>query len=131
MKKIVIFIFISLIFISGCGKENENENISYKTITSEEAFNMMENNLDVLILDVRSKEEYEAGHIANSINIPVNEIGNKFKEEVTEDLNKTILVYCRSGARAKQASELLVDLGYKNVIDFGGILNWNYGLVTD
>lgn len=131
MKKIVIFIFISLIFISGCGKENENENISYKTITSEEVFNMMENNLDVLILDVRSKEEYEAGHIANSINIPVNEIGNKFKEEVTEDLNKTILVYCRSGARAKQASELLVDLGYKNVIDFGGILNWNYGLVTD
>lgn len=131
MKKIVIFIFISLIFISGCGKENENENISYKTITSEEAFNMMENNLDVLILDVRSKEEYETGHIANSINIPVNEIGNKFKEEVTEDLNKTILVYCRSGARAKQASELLVDLGYKNVIDFGGILNWNYGLVTD
>lgn len=122
---------LSLIFISGCGKENENKNISYKTITSEEAFKMMENNSDILILDVRSKEEYDTGHIENSLNVPVNEIGNRFKEEVTIDLDKTILVYCRSGARAKQASELLVDLGYKNVIDFGGILNWNYGLVTD
>ena len=86
---------------------------------------------DLLILDVRSIEEYNEGHIKNSINIPVNEIGNRFKEEVTENLDKTILINCRSGARAKQASELLVDLGYKNVIEFGGIIDWKYNLVTD
>lgn len=132
MKKVIIIIlFTSLSFLTACQNSENTHKTSYKSITSEKAYKMIENNQDLLILDVRSIEEYNEEHIKNSINIPVNEIGNRFKEEVTENLDKTILIYCRSGARAKQASELLVDLGYKNVIEFGGIIDWKYNLVTD
>jgi len=126
-----MLIFISLILLLGCTKEDEKEIISYQTITSEDAHNMMETRTDLIIIDVRSKEEYEISHIENAINMPVNELGNRFKEEITDNLEQTILVYCRSGVRAKQASELLSDLGYKNVFNFGGLLDWNYDLVTN
>lgn len=131
MKKVVIIILISLTFIIGCGKIEEKENQKYQTITSEEAWNMMQTRTDLIILDVRSEAEYKESHIANSVNIPVNEIGDRFKEEITDDITKTILIYCRSGVRAKQASELLTELGYQNIINFGGITNWEHELITE
>ncbi len=115
MKKIIYIALITLL-LTGCGKK------SYKTITAEEAKEMMKG--DVVVLDVRTKEEYEKTHIENAINIPLNEI-----TENNENLPKkeeTILVYCQSGNRSKEAASKLAKMGYKNVYNFGGISNWNY-----
>lgn len=131
MKKVVLFLLLSLIFVSGCSDNDVVEKVSFKSISSEEAYSMMNESEDLIIVDVRSSEEYSTGHIESAINIPVNEIGNRFKDEVTSDTQTTILVYCKSGVRAKQASELLADLGYSNVYEFGGILDWKHDLVSD
>ncbi len=92
-------------------------------ITQDEVVEMMEQNENYVILDVRTVEEYEEGHIPNAICIPNETIGT---EEIKElpDKNQLILVYCRSGNRSKQASEKLVALGYANVFEFGGIIDW-------
>ena len=100
---------------------------SYKKISPDVAKKMM--NDKVIIVDVRSQSEYNTGYIENALLIP----GNNIKELATKilpDLNATILVYCRSGNRSKKATKLLIDMGYQNVYDFGGINNWNYKLVT-
>lgn len=128
MKKVVI-ILICLIFMVGC--ENVENTINYKTISSNEAYKIMNNNDDdVIIIDVRTISEYSLGHIKNAINVPLDTIEESFGE-IVNDKNKTILVYCQSGNRSKTASEKLVKLGYTNVNNFGGINNWEYEIVTD
>ena len=99
----------------------------YKMITMEEAKTLMETEKDYIILDVRTREEYEEGHIPGAICIPVEEIGTK---EIPQFPNKEqmLLVYCRSGNRSKVAAEGLAGLGYVNVIEFGGIRDWEYDL---
>ena len=82
----------------------------------------------VVIIDVREKDEYNSGHIKNSINISVNHIRNKINDYVS-DKDKVILLYCRSGARAKEAAQYLINMGYSNVYTFGGILDWSYEIV--
>lgn len=101
--------------------------MSYKIITSVVAKQMMneENNL---IIDVRNPNEYKEGHIKNAVILPLNDIKAK-ANLVLKDKDQTILVYCRSGARSAQAAKILSDLGYTNVYNFGGILNWPYDLV--
>jgi len=93
----------------------------YKKITPQEAQTMM--NGDVIILDVRTQAEFDAGHIPDAVLLPVDEIREK-AESALPDKNKTILVYCRSGSRSATASKTLVDVGYMNVFDIGGIINW-------
>lgn len=90
---------------------------------------MMEEESNYIILDVRTEEEYNDKHIANAINIPNEAIG---KEEIPElqDKEQLILVYCRSGNRSKQASQKLADLGYTNIVEFGGINDWTGETVT-
>lgn len=83
---------------------------------------------NVIILDVRTIEEFESGHIEGAINIP-NETITKDAENVLKDKNATILVYCRSGNRSKQASKKLARLGYTNIMEFGGINTWRYKIV--
>lgn len=100
------------------------EERGYHKITAEEAKKMMEEG-DVTIVDVRSQEEYESGHIKDAILIPVERIGEE-APDVLPDKEAILLVYCRSGRRSKQASDVLVESGYQYVYDFGGIMDWNY-----
>lgn len=85
-------------------------------------------NENAIILDVRTIDEYKSGHIKDAINIP-NETISKDVENVLTDKDATILVYCRSGNRSKQAAKKLARLGYTNVLEFGGINTWRYEIV--
>ena len=96
---------------------------SYKTISSTEAQQMIEDNKDALILDVRTAAEYESGHIPNAINLS-NEDIQAGKVDSLKDKSQLIMVYCRSGNRSRQAAQKLAELGYTNVVDFGGIQSW-------
>ena len=99
-------------------------------ITAEEARNLMDSEKDRIILDVRSREEYDQGHIPGAILIPDTEIEAK-AADLLPDKDQLILVYCRSGRRSKLAAQSLADLGYTNIREFGGILDWPYEVVQD
>lgn len=99
--------------------------INYEQISQEDAKELMDSEPDVVILDVRTREEYEDGHIVGAICIPNEEIDDT-AEDYLEDKEQMILVYCHSGNRSKQAAEKLIDLGYTDVKEFGGILTWEY-----
>lgn len=121
MKKLLP-IFISTLFLVGCAVPAEQE-ISYRQITMDEAVAMMEEEEGYIILDVRTAAEFDEKHIPGAINIPNETIGTDAIPELP-DKDQLILVYCRSGNRSKQASEKLVKLGYTNVVEFGGIIDW-------
>lgn len=104
------------------------EDLAYKVISQEKAKEMMEDTTDYIILDVRSDWEFKKGHIEGAINIPNEEIGHQDIKELPNK-DQTILVYCRSGHRSKQAASKLTVMGYKNIYEFGGIMTWEYGLV--
>ena len=105
-----------------------NEN-TYQQITQEEAKEMMDTQ-DVVILDVREQHEYDSGHIPNAVLLPVGTITKDTAAAVIDNLDTVVLVYCRSGNRSKTASQALVDLGYTNVYEFGGINDWPYEVVS-
>ncbi len=110
--------------------ENGEEEISYRMITMDEAKSLFEAEGDYIILDVRTAEEYAEGHIPGAINIPNEDIASEQLEDLP-DLNQVIYVYCRSGNRSKQAAEKMVDIGYTNVIEFGGIIDWTGEIETE
>ena len=122
MKKIkrVLPIILSALLLTACAPGNS---LGYKQITMPDAVKMMESEKNYIILDVRRADEYAEGHIPGAINVPNEEIGTA---EIAKLPNKSqlILVYCRSGRRSKEASEKLVKLGYTNIVEFGGILDW-------
>ncbi len=95
----------------------------YEQITTAEAKALMESEQDYVILDVHTEEEFAAGHISGAILIPDYEIGEK-AESILTDKNQLILVYCRSGRRSKNAANELATLGYTNIKEFGGIIEW-------
>ena len=97
----------------------------YEQITAEEAKKIMDSGEEHIILDTREQDEFDEGHIPGAILIPYTEIENK-AEEMLHDKDKLILVYCRSGRRSKIAAESLSKLGYTNVKEFGGIIDWTY-----
>ena len=97
----------------------------YQQISQEEAKRIMDSGEEHIILDTREQYEYDESHIPGAILIPYTEIENK-AEEMLPDKNAQILVYCRSGRRSKIASQSLADLGYTNVKEFGGIIDWPY-----
>ena len=121
MKKLLP-IFITALLLVGCAVPAEQE-ISYRQITMDEAVAMMEEEEGYIILDVRTAAEFDEKHIPGAINIPNEAIGTDAIPELP-DKEQLILVYCRSGNRSKQASEKLVKLGYTNVVEFGGIIDW-------
>lgn len=130
MKRFFIMLLISAIALTGCNNSNNNidtENAEYKKITAEEAKAMIDSD-DVIILDVRTQEEYDSGHIENAILLPVTEIADKSGDILT-DKDAKILVYCRSGNRSASAAKNLIDMGYTDVYDFGGINSWPYGII--
>ncbi|MEG2290111.1 MAG: rhodanese-like domain-containing protein [Clostridium sp.] len=97
-------------------------------ISSSEADKIIENESDIIILDVRTQEEYDGGHIKDSILIPVDDL-EKLAKTKLEDKNKKILIYCRSGNRSNTAAKILSELGYTQVYDFGGINSWTGEIV--
>ena len=120
MIKRVLPIILSALLLTACAPGNS---LGYKQITMSEAVKMMEKEKNYIILDVRRADEFDEGHIPGAINVPNEVIGT---EEIPElpDKSQLILVYCRSGRRSKEASEKLVKLGYTNIVEFGGILDW-------
>lgn len=115
----------------GCNVQGTpKESSTYEQITPAEAKALMDSEKDYVILDVRTPEEFAAGHISGAVLIPDYEIGDK-AESVLPDKDQLILVYCRSGRRSKNAASELVTLGYTNIKEFGGINDWEYGTVTE
>ena len=125
MKKLV-FLLLAVMMLTACGQDKENDQGAvYVNITAEEAKQIMDSEEDYIILDVRTQEEYDEGHIPDAILIPYTQIAEK-AEDVLADKDQLILVYCRSGRRSKLAAEALVELGYTNIKEFGGIIDWPY-----
>ena len=126
---ILILIITCAAVFYGCtsGGENEMEN-SYEQITPAEAKEIMDTQDGYIILDVRTQEEYDEAHIEGAILIPDYEVADK-AESILKDKNQLILVYCRSGRRSKLAASELVKLGYTNIKEFGGIIDWPYETV--
>ena len=147
MKKILCAIpAILCILLTACGNDGsigiiggadgptsiiiaeKGEKAMYQQITAEEAKKIMDSGEEHIILDTREQDEFDEGHIPGAILIPYTEIENK-AEEMLPDKDAQILVYCRSGRRSKIAAESLVKLGYTNVKEFGGIIDWPYEVV--
>ena len=125
MKKLV-FLLLAVMLLTACGQDKENnQGAVYVNITAEEAKRIMDSEEGYIILDVRTQEEYDQGHIPGATQISHEEIAEK-AEEVLTDKDQLILVYCRSGRRSKIAAEALVELGYTNIKEFGGIIDWPY-----
>mgnify|MGYP002791936175 FL=1 len=123
MKRILTLILAMLLVLSGCGGTTiEN---TYQQITQEEAKDMMDTQ-EVIVLDVREQDEFDTGHIPEAVLLPVGTITKDAAAAVIDDLGTVVLVYCRSGNRSKTASQVLADLGYTNVYEFGGINTWLY-----
>ena len=125
MKKLFILLLAAAIF-AACGQTEKivKESV-YMNITAEEAKVLMESETGYIILDVREQDEYDAGHIPGAILIPYTRIEEEASEKLT-DKDQLILVYCRSGRRSKIAADALMELGYTNIREFGGILDWPY-----
>ena len=119
MKKLS-FSLILLILLSSC---LFSKGESYKRIYMDEAKALMEESEGYILLDVRTKEEYESGYIPGAINIPLSDINENVVSSLP-DKSQMILVYCRSGNRSRQASDKLSKLGYTNIIEIGGINSW-------
>lgn len=105
-------------------ENQEEKTMTYQQITPQEAKELMDTREDIIVLDVRTLQEYETGHIIGALNLPNEDIWEE--PEILPDMEQTILVYCRSGNRSKQAAQKLADLGYENVLEFGGIIDWPY-----
>lgn len=144
MKKALCIISVLLcILLTACGDDSsigiiggadgptsiivaeKGEKAMYEQITPQEAKRIMDSGEKHIVLDTREQDEFDEGHIPGAILIPYTEIENK-AEEMLPDKDKLILVYCRSGRRSKIAAEALSKLGYTNVKEFGGIIDWPY-----
>ncbi len=120
MKKRILTLCAAALLLTGCGQTG-GKAAEYKKITPAEAQAMMGE--DVVVLDVRTQEEYDAGHIPDALLLPDTELKQR-AEELLPEKDQTILVYCRSGRRSANAARQLLELGYTKVFDFGGILDW-------
>ncbi|MBN2851777.1 MAG: rhodanese-like domain-containing protein [Clostridia bacterium] len=139
MKKSIVIIFtLFLVFLIGCqntatpinsgeSPANSQATATYTSISQKEAKEKIDNE-DVIILDVREQSEFDEGHLPNALLIPLGTL-QKNAESMLPDKNAQILVYCRSGNRSKQGSEILVGLGYTNIYEIGGINTWPYEIV--
>ena len=132
--KIVLLLFtfsLIIFFVMGCAKQSAkgdgDKAVGYQKITPAVVKERLDKGEKLIIVDVRTKEEYDSGHIANSLLIPYDEIEKKAPALLT-DKNAAIIVYCRTGRRSEIAAKALIGMGYTNVADMGGISDWKYGL---
>jgi len=135
MKKHLVLITLLLVLAllasctSGTIDSSNSDKAEYHKINAEEAKARIDSGDDIVILDVRTLEEYNAEHIKGAILIP-NETISNMQPELLPDLDAEILIYCRSGNRSAQAAKKLVAIGYIEVYDFGGIIDWPYDTVS-
>ena len=122
----MILISLSLFGLTAC--QDGGSDATYEQITAKEAKAIMDTEENYIIIDARTEEEFAEGHIEDAILIPEYKIKDRAEKELL-DKDALILVYCRSGRRSKIASEELVNLGYTNVKEFGGIIDWPYEMV--
>ena len=128
LRGIVLMLLISLSLFGLSACQDGGNNATYEQITPQQAKEIMDTEQEYIIIDARTEEEFAEGHIENAILIPEYEIKDRAEKELP-DKDALILVYCRSGRRSKIASEELVKLGYTNVKEFGGIIDWPYEVV--
>ncbi len=143
LKGLICLLILSLTLFSSCSgdvnkettqnnttetTENYINTLGYEQISGEEAKRLMDTEKDYIIIDARTEEEFNEGHIKDAILIPEYEIAERAEKELP-DKNQLILVYCRSGRRSKIAAQALADLNYTNVKEFGGIIDWQYEIV--
>ena len=139
MRQILLFAALaaSLALLAGCAlsktkkdtSEDTTDKAAYHKISVEEAYEMMASQ-EVVVVDVRTREEHESGHIENAVLVPNESIGSEMPEALP-DKEATLLIYCRSGRLSKEAAQKLLSLGYQNVYDFGGVIDWPYELVKE
>ena len=126
---IILMITLSIFTLAACSDKNDKgETLTYEQISAEEAKAIMDTEKEYIIIDARTGSEFAEGHIEGAILIPEYEIADRAEKELPNK-DALILVYCRSGRRSKIASEELVKLGYTNVKEFGGIIDWPYEIV--
>lgn len=136
MKRILVLIplLLTVLLLVSCStnasSSSDSQSIkSYQKITAEEAKARIDSGDNIIIVDVRTQEEFDAEHIENAILIP-NETISDAQPELLPDLDAEILIYCRSGNRSAQAAKKLIDIGYTNIYDFGGIIDWSYDTIS-
>ena len=138
MRQILLFAALaaSLALLSGCAlsktkkdTEDMTEKAAYHKISAEEAYEMMASQ-EVVVVDVRTREEYDGGHIENAVLVPNESIGSEMPETLP-DKEVTLLIYCRSGRRSKDAAQKPVSYTHQSVYDFGGVIDWPYELVKE
>ena len=135
-KRALLFIFMASLLIAGCSRGQVMDGpdmvrqSEYTQIDQETAKEMMERDDGHIVIDVRRQDEYDSGHIPGAVCIPNETIGTEPPAGL-EDKDQIILVYCRSGRRSKEAAQKLADMGYRNVYEFGGILDWTGDIVTE
>ena len=127
---IVISICVVVVVIIKFLGKGENKNMGYQQITMDEAKEIFEQPGEYIILDVRTFEEFNGGHIPGAICIPNENIVSEPPAELP-DKDQLIYVYCRSGNRSKKAAQKFVDMGYTNIVEFGGIIDWKGEKVTE
>ena len=126
MKRIFAILLLTALLLTGCSTAKQQAQVgTYRRISTAQAVEVMAEESDYIILDVRTWDEYVAAHIPGAICIPNETIGTSEPAQLP-DKEQLILVYCRSGNRSKTASQALADLGYTNVYEFGGINDWPY-----
>ena len=139
MKNCVVFCLAMTLQLTACGsisspvaeqpdssvqQSTKSSDHTYQQITQDEAKELMQADNGSVIVDVRRQDEYDSGHIPGAILIPNESIGTE-KPEALPDPDQMILIYCRSGRRSKEAAQKLADMGYTNIYEFGGIIDWN------
>ena len=128
INKRFLIAFLTFTLPFGCVGCSDGSSATYEQISGAEAKALMDSESGYIIIDARTQQEYDQGHIPGAILIPEYEIADRAEKELP-DKDQLILVYCRSGRRSKIAAEELVKLGYTNVKEFGGIIDWEYETV--
>lgn len=125
LSLIVVFVFVfTSCFARGNGSAGENMK-SFKSVSMSEGLNLMKNDKDFVLLDVRTPEEFADGHIPGAVQLTNETFTKQDAENLIADKNQTVYVYCRSGRRSKNSSQKLVNFGYTNVIEIGGIASYS------
>ncbi len=130
MEKIAIPVLLVLALVLTGVTNFAPKTTGYRQVTTEEAVNIMQTEENYVILDVRTAQEFASGHIPGAALLPNETIGTE-DIPLLPDQDQLILVYCRSGNRSKQAAEKLAQLGYTNIVEFGGINSWTGEIVTE
>ena len=129
MKQLLLLALVIVFSVSAI-KLYTRHDADFRRLSAKEAKARLDSGDPLVLLDVRTREEFDSGHISGALCLPVESIGSEAPAELT-DRNAEILIYCRSGRRSAEAAKKLTKLGYTNVCAFGGIQDWPYGTVTE